>query len=152
MKTLILALIFVPAALVAQTFPPGSPNGIVRDRDAALMAAVRKQDAEAVAMFYTADAEFTQPGDRIRTRDSIRAMWQEQFAKGVGSFDLKTSDASMDNGIITERGSFTMTVKGAPAPATGTYVNTWRKDNGEWRLQTNAITPAGQRGGRGGRP
>jgi uncharacterized protein (TIGR02246 family) len=150
MKALILALVLVPVALAAQTFPPGSPNGIVRDRDAGLMAAVKKQDAEAVAMFYTADAEFTQPGDRVRTRDGIKAMWQQQFARGVESFDLKVSDASIENGVITEKGAFSMKVKGASAPATGTYVNTWRKDNSEWRLQTNAITPAAQRGG--GRP
>jgi len=119
----------------------GGPRDVVRAGNSAVVAAIKKGDAAAIAALYTTDAEFTQPGDRIRTRASIQGMWQEQLKRGLADADFTTTDADLANGVITEKGTFVFKTKTGVVISKGTYTNTWRREGAAWHIKTNAVEP-----------
>jgi uncharacterized protein (TIGR02246 family) len=139
MACVTLASLIARGSLLAQS---QTPRQIVDAQNQILVKAVAAQDAIKAGTVYTKDAVWTGPGDRIHTRDNIVAMWRSLFEKGVAALDLKVSDVDLANGIITERGTFAFTLANGTSFSHGLYDNRWVNEDGQWRLQKNAITPA----------
>lgn len=124
------------SAAHAQTQSPRAP---VEAAYAVMTAGIKARDAAKIASVYGADAIFTKPGDRIRTREGIARMWQEQLDKGITEFQPTISDVDLKDGVISETGSWVMKGPGGKAIGSGTYSNLWRREGGTWKLVQNDV-------------
>lgn len=107
-----------------------------------LNVAVKARDAAAVAAFYVPDAEMTQAGVVVRTREGVEQMWRQAFSRGVASFEPTSQDADRQDSVVTERGIYVMKKATGEAVSKGTYAATWRRDGGQWRIARLVLTPA----------
>ena len=127
--------VVMTAALRAQT----SPRQPVEAAYAVMAAGIKARDAAKIASVYGADAVFTKPGDRVRTREGIARMWQEQLDKGITEFQPTISDVDLKDSAITETGSWVMKGQGGKVMSSGTYSNRWQREGGAWKLVQNDI-------------
>lgn len=114
-----------------------------------LMAAVKNEDAAALAALYTPDATVMPPNhEMVKGRKAIEAMWEANFK--MADFDLKLTIVEADgNGDLAyEVGTFSMTThlagQAEPILDAGTYHVTWKQHDGEWLLHAdswNSSTP-----------
>ena len=123
-------------ALHAQTTSPREP---VQAAYAVMAAGIKARDAAKIASIYGANAVFTKPGDRVRTREGIAKMWQETLDKGMTEFQPKIADVDLKDGVITESGSWEMKGPGGKVIGSGTYTNRWQREGGSWKLVENNV-------------
>ena len=102
-------------------------------------------DAAGVASFYTADAVLLPPDQEPVTG---RAAVQEFFARtnpaGAPAVELATVEAFVFGDHAWRQGSFRIEGAGSATPATGKFVELWKKVDGAWLIHRdiwNANTP-----------
>jgi uncharacterized protein (TIGR02246 family) len=142
MKRRVVAAVMVAFALVlagAADAQTTSPRTVVEAAYAVMAAGIKAGDAAKIASVYGADAVFTKPGDRVRTREGIARMWQETLDKGMTEFQPQIADVDLKDGVITETGAWTMKGPGGKVIGSGTYTNRWRREGGGWKLVQNDI-------------
>ncbi|HET9368739.1 MAG TPA: DUF4440 domain-containing protein [Vicinamibacterales bacterium] len=127
--------VVLTGAVQAQT----SPRTPVEAAYAVMAAGIKARDAARIASIYGADAIFTKPGDRVRTREGIARMWQEQLDKGITEFLPTIGDVDLKDDVITETGTWVMKGPGGKVIGSGTYANRWQRQGGAWKLVENAV-------------
>jgi uncharacterized protein (TIGR02246 family) len=130
------AAIVLINAVQAQT---QSPRTFVEAGYAVIAAGIKARDAAKIASVYGADAVFTKPGDRVRTREGIAKMWQEQLDKGITGFQPTIADVDLKDNVITETGTWVMKGPGGTVIGSGTYSNRWQREAGAWKLVQNDV-------------
>jgi ketosteroid isomerase-like protein len=129
----------VIACVTASVGPTGAqesnPMLVVKARNAIIMAAAANKDAAAMASVYTVDAAARQNAETIQGREAIQKAFEAQFEQGLAGFDLETSLVDLYDGKIREVGTYRMTTAVGRVMSQGTYLNTWTKDGGVWRIE-----------------
>jgi uncharacterized protein (TIGR02246 family) len=106
----------------------------------AYVAAFNAGDAAAVAAHWAEDGEFVTPaGEKLQGKQAIREAF-EAFLKENQGAKVEVKIASIrvaDDGAAVEQGTARVTRPGED-PTETTYVATYRKRDGKWRLRTTS--------------
>jgi uncharacterized protein (TIGR02246 family) len=105
-----------------------------------------KMDAEALAMFYAADAQVAVSGSKpIQGRDAIKAHLQTFAGYQVLSDVMTAENIAVKGGAASVDGTYTQQVvgpKGKQFTARGKYKADWVKgQDGQWRIKSMLATP-----------
>lgn len=104
-------------------------------------------DAKAVAALYADDARLAPPGSSaIDGRAAIEAYWKDDIGAG-GEVTTLTAGGSMATGdLLHVDGAYEVKSKSGMPMARGQYVQLWRRDSGQWKVQEEMwrIDPAVQ--------
>lgn len=111
----------------------------IREQGARWIRAVEDEDAEAVAGIYAEDAMFLPPGQRpLAGRDTIRSLFESQFAAMDADYDFAIDDLHAANGWAWRRGRYRVVgvlSGGDTLRADDKFVDVWRRDpDGRWRI------------------
>ena len=118
---------------------PASPAEEIRQTAKAFVEAFHKEDAAALANFWTPDGDYTDLGGRvIRGRDAIRQDYEHLFAENqgltlrieVGSVRFPTPDTAIEDGVTSVMSPT------ASAPNRARYSNLLVKRDGKWLLSS----------------
>jgi ketosteroid isomerase-like protein len=105
-------------------------------------------DATALAALYADDARSTPPGGPPAIgRTQIETYWRDDLKAG-GEVTKLTADSSIAQGdLLQVSGSYGVTTKDGVIMARGQYDQLWRRDNGQWKVQSEMwrIDPSSQR-------
>jgi uncharacterized protein (TIGR02246 family) len=138
-----LFVILVPWAFLsgcggAQPKPAPAPDRQLLERQrAALGEAFNRNDAEAWAAVYAADAEFIlETGQVADGRASIQKLFAKVFAdnKGIRVTAGSTKERFITPEIVVEDGTYRLTGKKDGGPSEGRYTAVWIHRNGQWLL------------------
>ncbi len=103
--------------------------------------AANKQDAAAVARFYTEDATVLPAGaDMVKGRDGIQKLWGAFVKDSSPSLMLTTVNVEDYGQAAREIGQFSLDAhskEGQVSKVEGKYVVVWKKVGGDWRLDTD---------------
>lgn len=102
----------------------------------ALMAAIEKGDATAVADLFTADAKLSVPQSRgaISGRADILKFWQAALGGGLKGLRLKTEDILGDGNLRVVTGSYVALGADSRALGNGQYLLAWTRSGGQWKI------------------
>jgi uncharacterized protein (TIGR02246 family) len=144
------AVIVAFAAIVSGcTGGPPAENKAAADELTAIWAkAFNSGDAAALAALYADDARSTPPGGPPAVgRTQIETYWRDDLKTG-GEVTKLTADGSMAQGnLLHVSGAYDVTAKGGMTLARGQYDQLWKRDNGQWKVQSEMwrIDPTSQR-------
>ncbi len=131
----------VPLLLAAS---PSMAQGITSDiqkLENQFAQAANKQDAAAVAQFYTEDATALPAGaDMVKGRDGIQKLWDAILKSGTSNLMLTTVSVEDYGQAAREIGQFSFDAHGQQGQSSkveGKYVVVWKKIGGDWRLDTD---------------
>lgn len=100
-----------------------------------------REDAAAIAAWYTADATLLPPDNpMVKGRDSIQTFWQGAMTMGVREAALTTLEVESRGDLAYEVGRFEMAVQsqgGERVELTGKYVVVWKLDGDGWRMHVD---------------
>jgi uncharacterized protein (TIGR02246 family) len=100
----------------------------------AFIAAFMKGDAEAVANFYTENAQVIAPGAPVvRGRPAIAAFWGKSIKSGVKELALTTADVDSSGDLASETGVVRIVARDGTVTQ-ARYLVVWQRTNGEWKL------------------
>ncbi len=130
------AILVLVLACVASAAPARSDD--VRDAveagNRALITALLRGDATAVADFYTEDAQVIAPGSPAASgRPAIAAFWQGLINSGVKDVTLGTAEAESAGDLAYETGILRVVAKDGTT-SQFRYVVIWRQIDGKWLL------------------
>jgi ketosteroid isomerase-like protein len=105
-------------------------------------------DATALAALYADDARSTPPGGPSTIgRTQIETYWRDDLKAG-GEVTKLSPDGSVAQGnLLHVSGSYGVTSKEGVVLARGQYDQLWKRDNGQWKVQSEMwrIDPSSQR-------
>lgn len=109
--------------------------------------AFNRGDADAVVALYVQDAQLIMPGaEPARGRDAIRAAVVEMIKSGV-KVTIETEQNVGSGAVAYVYGPYRVADAQGRVVERGRYVETWRKDDGAWRIAVDINTagpaPAG---------
>lgn len=100
----------------------------------ALIAALLRGDAQAVAGFYTEDAQVIAPGAAIASgRAAVAEFWQASIASGIQDMSLDTTGVESDGDLAYETGTVRI-VSSDGSEAGARYVVVWKRTGDQWLL------------------
>ena len=102
----------------------------------ALMAAVEKGDAAAVADLFTREAKLSVPmsSGAISGRAGIASFWQAALSGGLKSLVLTPADLVGDGNLRVETGSYQAFGADRRDLGRGQYLLAWVKEDGAWKI------------------
>ncbi len=131
----------IPLLLAAS---PSMAQGIASDiqkLEDQFAQAANKQNAAAVAQFYTEDATVLPAGaDMVKGRDGIQKLWGALIKDNSPNLMLTTVNVEDYGQAAREIGQFSFDAHGQQGQVSkveGKYVVVWKKIGGEWRLDTD---------------
>lgn len=99
------------------------------------IAAFAKQDAAAVAAFYTTTGEAYPPNSGVvRGRPELQKMWKSVMDSGIASASLTTTEVESSGDLAYESGSYEMRTKDGTMADRGKYIVVWKRVGGKWML------------------
>ncbi len=110
----------------------------------ALMEAVARRDAAAVAKLYTTDANLMLPGiETITGREAIQKFWQAVLGGGfVKGIDLVPGDAmGKDGDLLAETGAITTLDGNGKQMSQSRYLIVWQREEAGWRIRCDMVNP-----------
>ena len=107
-----------------------------------MISAFNKGDFDAVAGFYTPNAQLLQPHALILNgTQAIREFWQGAIEAGMHDLTLLSTEVELgDADTAYEVGRYTLKTKahdGTPVPDEGKYVVVWKKRDRRWCLHVD---------------
>ena len=127
---------------------PAQNKAAADDVTAMWTSAFNSGNATALAALYADDARSTPPGGAPAIgRTQIEAYWRDDL-KGGGEVTKLTADGSIAQGnLLHVNGSYDVTSKAGVMLARGQYDQLWKRDNGQWKVQSEMwrIDPSSQR-------
>jgi|GEM_PF-2996159 len=116
-------------------------TNIKNDIDAmatAIMLAYADKDAEALADFFTDDAEAYQPNASIVTgRENIRDFWQAMIDVGADRFDMTIKEAVGMGSVGHAKGVSSLYIEEDQLIEETKFVVLLKKVSGHWKIQTD---------------
>ncbi len=108
----------------------------------ALIAAVLRGDASAVADHYTENAQVIAPGAPVAAgRAAITEFWRSSIASGIMDVTLETADVESDGNLAYETGALGL-VSNDGAETAARYVVVWKRVGGKWLLHRDTWNSA----------
>jgi beta-lactamase regulating signal transducer with metallopeptidase domain/ketosteroid isomerase-like protein len=102
--------------------------------DNEIKAALRRQDAMAISLFYTPDALIISEGFPIRGRAAIEELNKFYFSQGVAGIEIHPEEFFTVGDYICELG-YTEALKSAgQVLASSRYMTLWQNVQGNWRI------------------
>lgn len=99
------------------------------------MAAVKNQDAEAVAALYAEDAMLMAPNaPSIHGKNGAKDFFASAMSSGIKEVSLSTEEVHGDGDFAIERGAYEMRVDGNTVVDKGKYLVHWKNIDGEWKF------------------
>ncbi len=100
----------------------------------ALIAAVLRGDASAVADHYTENAQIIAPGAPVATgRAAITEFWRGVIASGIKDVTLETAEVESDGNLAFETGALGL-VSNDGGETVARYVVVWKRVGDKWLL------------------
>jgi len=93
---------------------------------------------QSVKEFYT-ETSVTLPdhGEILKGPDAIAAYWNEG-SKMMTDFKISTVDLMpLGTEALREIGTYSLKMTGSPEESVGKYVVIWRKEGGDWKIETD---------------
>ena len=110
----------------------------IEETNSKFMEAFKKQDAAAVAAFYTEDAMLMPPNfDAVRGREVLKEFYEGGFAMGLTDLHLGMESVAGESKLVYETGIYSVNI--APEghvimKDTGKYLVIWKQgDAGHWQ-------------------
>ena len=102
----------------------------------ALMVAIEKGDAAAIANLFTAEAKISvsMPGGVVSGRASITSFWQAALGSGLERLLLTPADLVGDGELRVETGSYQAFGAERRELGHGQYLLAWVKESGVWKI------------------
>lgn len=102
----------------------------------ALMAAIEKGDAAAVADLFTKDATLSVPMSKgvVSGRAGIASFWQAALAGGLGRLVLAPADLVGDGNLRVETGTYQAYARDGREFGRGQYLLAWAREDGTWKI------------------
>ena len=108
----------------------------------ALIAAVLRGDASAVADHYTENGQVIAPGAPVATgRAAITEFWRSSIASGIKDVTLETAEVESDGNLAYETGVLGL-VSNDGARTAARYVVVWKRVGVKWLLHRDIWNPA----------
>lgn len=108
----------------------------------ALIAAVLRGDASAVADHYTENAQVIAPGAPVAAgREAITEFWRSTIASGIKNLTLETAEVESDGNLAYETGALGI-VSNDGGRSTARYVVVWKRVGGKWLLHRDTWNSA----------
>jgi uncharacterized protein (TIGR02246 family) len=103
--------------------------------NAALMDAIRRGDAAAVAACYTRDAMLLPPNaPPAEGAQAIAESWKATLDAGIRDITLSTIEAEGRGSTAAEVGHYTIKGPDGQTLDQGKYIVLWKKEDGVWKL------------------
>jgi uncharacterized protein (TIGR02246 family) len=142
-------LAFVLSVAAASAPPiPVAARRTIAETNARWLAAMKRQDAAAIAAIYGDDAVFITPtGETVHGRAAIEKFERERFEHAGRVLDGTIEDEGLTRSgeLVYEWGHArlrTVRADGAEGTVTGRFLTVWAADsNGRWRIIRNLSLP-----------
>jgi uncharacterized protein (TIGR02246 family) len=107
----------------------------------AFAAAIERQDAEALARFYTADCQvFPTGADIVSGVGAIPSFFDAFFAMGIKRCSFETFEIEEHGEIAYETGRATLYADGGAIAGTIKYLVIWRCEDGAWLVHRDILS------------
>lgn len=120
----------------------------ITEANKGFMEAFNSGDANALAKNYTSNAKlYPSNSDVIEGQEAIEGFWNAVMNMGIKKALLETVTAESFGNIAIEEGRYKLYVEGDQIVDQGKYIVTWKKEDGQWKLQRdiwNTSNPAPQ--------
>lgn len=134
--------------LIGCTKEPVDVTGEIVNANKAFIEAFDNGDAHALTMNYTKNAKlYPSNSDVIEGQEAIEGFWNTVMNMGIKKALLETVTAEKFGNIAIEEGRYKLFVEGDQIVDQGKYIVTWKKEDGQWKLQRdiwNTSNPAPQ--------
>jgi len=134
--------------LIGCTKEPVDVTSEIVNANKAFMEAFDNGDAHALTMNYTKNAKlYPTNSDVIEGQEAIEGFWNTVMNMGIKKALLETVTAEKFGTIAIEEGRYKLFVEGDQIVDQGKYIVTWKKEDGQWKLQRdiwNTSNPAPQ--------
>ena len=102
--------------------------------------AVRRRDAQAISLLYTADGTVVTPvRPSTRGRQSIMELNQFYFDSGVASIEVHTQEMYPVGDMVCELGTAESFTGSGKVLSTNRYMTLWKKEDGKWRVHRDFL-------------
>ena len=99
------------------------------------MAAVKEQDAAALAAFYTEEGQVLPPNsDFVMGQEAIQGFWQAVMDMGIRRAELETVELEDHGETAVEVSKLTLYAEGDVVADKGKYMVVWKQKEGVWKL------------------
>lgn len=103
-----------------------------------LVRLLNKAEWDSVAAIYAIDASILAPGTPpVVGRDAISSFWYTAALRGMSSIELQLMDLEISGDFLIGRGKYQMNDEQKEIIDIGKFVAIYRKEKGEWLLQTD---------------
>lgn len=138
LKSLITGLTVVLAAsliLFGCCTQPTNVTDEIIQANLKFMEAFNNGDAAALAGNYTSNGKlYPTNSDVIEGREAIEEFWNAVMDMGIVKAQLETVIAESYGNIAIEEGRYKLYVEGDQMADHGKYIVTWKKEDGQWKL------------------
>jgi uncharacterized protein (TIGR02246 family) len=142
MKRLIICILLMVVLAVSTTAgvtgakqEPPVVRKAIEAANAEFMAAFNAHDAQAIANFYTVNAEILPPNmDILEGREAIQAFWQGAFDMGIDSILLEIQEVDALGNTAVEVSHYTLYLADGSVADYGKYIVEWKRLSGVWYL------------------
>jgi uncharacterized protein (TIGR02246 family) len=102
--------------------------------------AVRRRDAQAISLLYTADGMVVNQGSpSTRGRQSVAELNQFYFDIGLASMEVHTEEMYAVGEMICELGTAQSLTGSGEALSANRYMTLWKKEDGKWRVHRDFL-------------
>ena len=119
----------------------GKTRAGIEAANQALIAALARGDAAAVAAAYTPEAQmFPANSDVVSGRAAIEKLWQEWITAGIRNLTLEAVEVEGFGDTAIEVGKYAMPGNDGKLLDEGKYVVIWKRHQGDWKLHRDIWT------------
>jgi uncharacterized protein (TIGR02246 family) len=102
--------------------------------------AVRRRDAHAISLLYTADGMVVTPArPSTRGRQSVAELNQYYFDFGLAAVEIHTEEMYTVGDMICELGTAEAFTGSGKILSAGRYMTLWKKEEGKWRVHRDFL-------------
>lgn len=134
--TQIAGILFLVFLIISScTQKPKDVSNEIKEANKVFMEAFNSGNANAVAMHYTSNAKlYPSNSNIIEGQEAIEGFWNSALNMGIKKAILETVSAESYGNFAVEEGRYKLYVEGDQIVDQGKYIVTWKKVNGQWKL------------------
>jgi ketosteroid isomerase-like protein len=113
-------------------------RSIIERKNAQFTAAHVAGDVAAIDAMFTRDAKSFPPGSEAAVGPAaLHALTVEYLKSGIKAFTEQTTDLYGTSEVLIDQGEYSVTYGPDNTIERGKYLNVWKQEDGEWRIQAN---------------
>jgi len=102
--------------------------------------AVRRRDAQAISLLYTADGMVVTPASpSVRGRQALAELNQYYFDFGVAAIEVHTQEMYPVDDMVCELGTAEAFTGSGKVLSANRYMTLWKKEEGKWRVHRDFL-------------